>query len=207
MIITQNIFPVTIASTSWQDRHLLGEEFDAELDRLLLGLAGETEVDTKLLTLVGNNHSTFRYTTDFMLIKQAEPFRKWIEQIKHEMWTAIGYEECQIAIERSWVNKLGQGAGLRPHAHGSTEMVMTYYHKAPPGSGKLKLYNPYENTGMAPYSNKVIEIEPTEGTLYAWPGYLWHEVEQHNLESERVAISMNVHQGSHTISNRWKKVS
>ena len=204
MIITQDIFPVTYAKTTWSDSHMLGQQFDQELDQILDLVPN----NKKLETLVGEYNTTLRVTNDIMQMESAKPFRYWIESTMQELWQAIGYEECQIAVERSWINKMGHGSSLKPHAHGSTEMVATYYHKAPPGSGKLVLYNPYElQTGMAPYARKSVVIEPKAGELYAWPGYLWHSVETHEAVEPRIAISMHIHQGSHTLTNRWIKVS
>lgn len=200
MIITRDIFPVTIAHTNWADKHLLGDDFDIEVAHYLNQSVSDAR---KLQPTI---ESTFRFTNDVMGMESVKPFRYWMESIMDDLWAGIGYEPAEIAIERSWINRVPKGAHLFGHAHGSTEMVCTYYHKAPTGSAKLILHNPFEmQSGMSPYANKTIEIQPKDGDLYAWPGYLWHSVETHETDEPRIAISMHVHQGSYTLSNRWVK--
>lgn len=198
MIITQNIFPVTIAKTVWQDSHLLGEEFDNAIDQVL----SQQRDPQKLQPTI---ESTFRMTNDVFEWEITRPLKYWVQSVMKDLWESIGYEPADIAVERSWINRVPKGAFLSGHAHGSTEMVATYYHKAPPGSAKLVLYNPFEQTGMSPYKQKEYVIEPKSGELYAWPGYLWHRVEPHELSDPRIAISMHIHQGSFTVADRWTR--
>jgi len=204
MIIAQNVFPVIIAKTKWQDRHLLGEAFDKEINDILNNVPEDRKIDTAK----GEYSTTIRQFNDIMNLPSVYPFRKWAESVMKDLWREIGYEDCDIAIERSWINQFFKGSKLGGHAHGSTEMVMTYYHKMPAGSSAITFYNPFEGqTGMAPYRQKLVTIQPEEGDLLAWPGFLWHEVEEQPVDGGRMAISMHVHQGSYALADRWRKIS
>jgi uncharacterized protein (TIGR02466 family) len=203
MITSQTVFPIKIASTFWEDKHLLGEDFLKEITDIFESVPD----NRKLETAAGDHDTTLRVLPDIINLESMKPLKFWLKNIVYKMWEEIGYAPTALAIERSWINQFKQGSRLRSHAHSSTEMVMTYYHKVPPGSSSITLYNPFElSTGMAPYEQKSITIYPQEGQLLAWPGFMWHEVNEQTIEDTRIAISMHVHQASYYLADRWRLV-
>lgn len=204
MIQQVNVFPLIIAVNNLKEQDLLGPDFDQEINSILDAVPD----DRKLETATGTYSTTLREFNDIMNLKSVERFNNYMRTYMKEAWAAIGYEDCGIAIERSWVNRFHKGSQLQGHAHGSTEMVMTYYHKMPEGSASITFYNPFDRqTGMAPFAQKVFTYSPKEGDILAWPGFLWHEVQEQNVNSERIALSMHVHQGSHTLVDRWRRIN
>lgn len=198
------VFPLRIAHANLKHLNLLGADFDKEINDILDAIP-ETR---KLETATGEYSTTLRQYQDVMTLESVKNFNKYMKTFMKEAWATIGYEECGIAIERSWVNRFTKGSQLRNHAHGSTEMVMTYYHKMPEGSASITFFNPFDNyTGMAPFKEPLFRFTPKEGDILAWPGFLWHEVDEQAVDSERIAISMHVHQGSHMLVNRWRRIN
>ena len=144
---------------------------------------------------------------DIINIQSMVKFKSYMRNYMKTAWTNIGYEECGIAIERSWINRFEKGSRLMGHAHGSTEMVMTYYHQVPEGSAEISFFNPFDRQlGMAPFKNKLFTYAPKAGDLLAWPGFLWHEVHVQQIDQPRIAISMHVHQGSYALADRWVRI-
>jgi hypothetical protein len=200
MIKSKIVFPVKIAST-YAPAGLLTETFDEEIHQIVSPISK----NLNLPSATGENISTIRVMPDIMTLPSVKKFSSWIKKVIPQLWEEIGYEPAELAVERSWVNQFKQGSILKAHGHGSTEMVMTYYHKIPAGSSSITFYNPFEvSTGMAPFSEKSFTIQPEEGLLLAWPGFLWHQVNENKVDDTRIAISMHVHQGSFTLADRWR---
>lgn len=201
MITSQTVFPIKIASTH-APKGLLGEDFDIELQEIL----SKVPNNRKLASGTGEVISTLRVLTDVMMLPSVKKFNEWTKTIIPSLWEEIGFAPSELAVERSWINRFNKGSRLRAHAHGSTEMVMTYYHKVPAGSSTITFFNPFDlSTGMAPFKDKSLTFTPEEGLLLAWPGFLWHEVNENEVDDGRIAISMHVHQGSYTLADRWRE--
>jgi uncharacterized protein (TIGR02466 family) len=198
-----NLFPIHLSIKNLKDENLLGSDFDAEIASILNNIAE----DRKLETATGDYSTTIRSYDDIINIHSMSKFKSYMRNYMKTAWTDIGYEECSIAIERSWINRFEKGSRLMGHAHGSTEMVMTYYHQVPEGSAEISFFNPFDRQlGMAPFKNKLFTYAPKAGDLLAWPGFLWHEVHVQQIDQPRIAISMHVHQGSYALADRWVRI-
>ena len=203
MTTSVNIFPIHLHIKNLKDENLLSTDFDIEINTIL----NEISEDRKLETATGEYSTTIRNYDDIIKIPSMSKFKSYMRNHMKQAWADIGYEECGIAIERSWINRFQKGSRLAGHAHGSTEMIMTYYHNVTEGAASISFFNPFDRqTGMAPFKNKVFTYTPKAGDLLAWPGFLWHEVTTHQIDQSRVAISMHVHQGSYTLTDRWARI-
>lgn len=105
-------------------------------------------------------------------------------------------ERCKVAISDNydwWVNSTKFGGYNSPHIHGKCEVIGLYYPKVPPGSSDLTLVrtdgSSYHNLFM---DSRFMNIKPIEGRFYLFPGHIWHYVEAHTIEDERVSISFNL---------------
>lgn len=200
MITSKIVFPIKIAST-YAPENLIGDDFDVELQQIF----SKIEENRKVPAASGENLSTIRIMSDVMHLNSLKSFHNWLKSVIPSLWEEIGYEPSELSLERSWINQFMEGSRLHAHAHGSTEMVLTYYHKIPVGSSSITFYNPFDmSTGMAPFKQKMLTIQPEERLLLAWPGFLWHEVNENKVDDDRIAISMHVHQGSFTLADRWR---
>jgi uncharacterized protein (TIGR02466 family) len=198
------VFPINIVKTNIKHLNLIDSNFDLEINEILNSI----QSNRKLETANGEYSTTLRQYQDIITIDSLRNFNSYIRNNMKQFWRDIGYQEAQIAVERSWINRFSKGSKLYSHAHGSTEMVMTYYYKIPKGSASIKFFNPFDNyTGMAPFREKAFTYTPEEGDLLAWPGFLWHEIDEQAIDEDRIAISMHVHQGSYSITDRWRSVS
>ena len=95
-----------------------------------------------------------------------------------------------------WVNATRYGGYNSPHVHGKTELVGLYYPKVPEGSGMLSIMR-NDGSNYSKLYNEVkkgqfLNVPIEEGRFYIFPGHLWHCVEAHVIEEERMSISMNL---------------
>ena len=95
-----------------------------------------------------------------------------------------------------WVNSTKFGGYNSPHIHGSAELIGIYYPKVPDNSSKLVLLRNDGSTYTKlfierPYGQRM-EVTPEEGRFYLFPGHIWHYVDAHVIEEERVSVSFNL---------------
>jgi uncharacterized protein (TIGR02466 family) len=70
------------------------------------------------------------------------------------------------------------------------------YLKCPKDSGRLLLKDPrpavYFNNSLIKNAGEEIVIQPEEGLIVFFPGFLEHSVEQNNSNQTRISISFNI---------------
>jgi hypothetical protein len=205
-IIKQPLFPINILRVKFPH----ASEIDADKD--INDLFTENDTLPIIQDVIGNYESSLAIKNYHdVTLKSLAPVKGWVMGIKEQLWSGLGFEESILTLERSWVNRVVKSttdvpSHLFPHVHGSTDMVCTYYYKYPKGSAPIRFHNPMEiSVGQTPMASKSIAITPEEGELLAWPGWLWHSVDPHELTQERIVIGFNINQQGFTIGNRWVK--
>lgn len=97
-----------------------------------------------------------------------------------------------------WMNVIEPNDGIEVHAHNDCSLVMTYYLKAPKGSGDfvyLNTQNLINGGGEFQLSNVSLErITPKEGMLILFPSYLMHEVTDNKSNDLRISLSADIKQ-------------
>lgn len=207
MIKKQELFPVNILRVKFPDAHLLNGA-DEEVDQFFSST--DTLHATNVKQLIGNYESTLNVkSVDASVFKSLDPLRSWLGTIQHDLWTGLGFAESLIMIDRSWVNRLNSSdtdvpTHLWPHVHGSTDMVCVYYHRYPVGSASIRFHNPMET--KIPCATTSIPITPEEGELICFPGWLWHSVDNHVIDQERMVFGFHFNQQSYSMNPVWNKV-
>ena len=92
-----------------------------------------------------------------------------------------------------WLNCNHYGHFNQIHTHRKTDLVGLFYIKTPPNSGKLKLIRNDGSQYSAIYRNTEYHLTPEEGRCYLFPGHLWHMVEPHGSDEERISVSFNMY--------------
>lgn len=104
-----------------------------------------------------------------------------------------------------WGHRTQPGENLMMHAHPHAILVATYYAKAPDNCGDLLLMDPrgtinwdWTNDPKPPRTlNGAVykRIEPKEGNLVIFPGYLAHMVDTNASNEDRISVAANIHNG------------
>ena len=100
--------------------------------------------------------------------------------------------------ENAWSNIYPQGAYVPLHDHRGVHWSAVYYVQADPNCGKLLLSDPKEyalshepeNTRFR--GNQSQSFTPFPGKLIMFPGYVKHESEPNESDSDRIIISFNI---------------
>jgi uncharacterized protein (TIGR02466 family) len=126
--------------------------------------------------------------------------------IKHVIEISEGLFTSNFMFNQSpsggWVNRQRTGEGMVLHDHGNSLMAITYYIKAPLGSGDLLLVDPRHSAGWdMQKENNIVgirykRITPTPSKLVIFPAYLLHMVEINKSRDVRVSLSTNISNGT-----------
>ena len=131
-------------------------------------------------------------------------FEMCAPEIANDM--SIDQEEYRTIIQNMWLNINAPGSYNAPHIHGWSVFSCAYFIKAPEGDcGKFVAINPYmaaqtctppsrfgKDRGYQPFYNHTVEIQPKEGTLVVFPGFLQHWVKPNNTKEDRISASFNI---------------
>ena len=93
-----------------------------------------------------------------------------------------------------WVNVNDKGHWNNLHDHVGAEISGIYYVKVPKDSGHISFRDPRaitisEQSGENP---KWVNIEPNQGVLMLFPGYLEHMVKPNQSDESRISIAFNL---------------
>jgi len=109
--------------------------------------------------------------------------------------------EVEKNILSHWININSKSSFHYRHPHPLNLFVAVYYVKVPPNSGNIILHNPQNNyyMYMGPhmiesyntFNSTTYSVQPKEGELLIFPGWLEHEVLPSNTDEERISISFN----------------
>ena len=173
------------ATPFWQVETGLSNKFNADLLR---------EINI-IQSSPGNDFNIWDYNAE-CLDKLREIHMKFVEEAVAS--DIPSYIKQKLALKRGWVNHHKTGQSLVTHNHGNVTVVCTYYIKAPPNSGDLILYDPRGgvNWGWEVEGGivgvKHIRVQPKEGTLVIFPGFLLHAVDINRSPQPRISLSSNL---------------
>lgn len=112
-----------------------------------------------------------------------------------EMLDYHGYDEKKNPVADAWCNLNAPGARNELHCHEKAQFTAVYFLKAKPNSGELVLKNPANVTNQchpgAPGVQDIV-VEPKEGGLIIFPGWVPHEVWINNSGEERISLAFNL---------------
>ena len=194
-IKTHKFFPVPIFEFKVQNH----EELNEKLKKYIYELQ-ETDPKGIKLSNSGGWHSPYFNIGESEILKE---FVKIIQRYLSEIITVDfgwAFRNDKVIIEGMWsvINKKNS-FNIR-HSHPNCMLSAAYYVKAKKNSGKIKFWDPKEVKSMryptiekfTDLSVEVIKFEPLEGTLFIFPAYLHHAVEENLSDEDRIVISFNV---------------
>ena len=194
-IKTHKFFPVPIFEFKVQNH----EELNEKLKKYIYELQENDPKGIKLSNS-GGWHSPYFNIGESEILKE---FVKIIQRYLSEIITVDfgwAFRNDKVMIEGMWsvINKKNS-FNIR-HSHPNCMLSAAYYVKAKKNSGKIKFWDPKEVKSMryptiekfTDLSVEVIKFEPLEGTLFIFPAYLHHAVEENLSDEDRIVISFNV---------------
>ncbi len=92
-----------------------------------------------------------------------------------------------------WCNINHYGHFNQIHHHKKTDLIGLFYIKTPSNSGTLRLIRNDGSSYTNLYKNTEYRLIPEEGRCYLFPGHLWHMVEPHGSDEERISVSFNMY--------------
>ena len=110
----------------------------------------------------------------------------------------------KLEIDNMWANINGYKDYNLPHKHPNCVLSGVYYVKVPKDSGYINFVNPAAETMQYDWNVYTLKeynnynsanwaLEAKVGTLYLFPGWLYHYVKQNlNKTEERISFSFNV---------------
>jgi len=114
------------------------------------------------------------------------------------------YAECQPIIRRnifmnqSWINITDKGEGQTFHQHCDSIISGVYHYKSNGNDGEIVFKNPipFASLGLFPASTggqckEQIGLNPKEGQLILFPGWLEHKVVENTTDHRRISFSFN----------------
>ena len=117
-------------------------------------------------------------------------------------WLEMNKKELNVKLIESWFIRYNQGGMVHPHNHGNFSWSCVYYVQAGKEAKKmngstyfLKPYHPQYpfDFGSNYMKNEQVTMEPEEGKLLVFPGYLFHGSHPFRGEDDRIIISVNSH--------------
>ena len=129
-------------------------------------------------------------------------FKKWFLDKCNE-YVSNFLENPECLIKRSWGNVQNKGEVAHAHQHGTTDIIGVYYVNTIQGHPPLQIFdsriphkfnarNISKNNQIITENIRYINIEPVQGKLVLFPGYLLHYVPTNMLEEPRISIAVNV---------------
>lgn len=132
---------------------------------------------------------------------------------ENPLWASLGAfvaEVCSeilsvniksLRVQSSGANIQGFGGYNTAHNHANAILASVYYISAPPGAGSLVFHDPRSQAFFANHydcfqgkilGRQKLGIKPDSGSLYIFPAWLMHEVEQNKSRDLRISIPINI---------------
>jgi len=129
------------------------------------------------------------------------PFVSFVEETMAEVKKFLTVDDdVTFRVATAWVNFNAKGDYNIKHVHGNSFFSGVYYVKIPEDGGLIRLSDPnpvrvcfhvpYKELG--PHNCFSHEVEPEEGRLVIFPGYVPHEVTPNMSNEERCSIAFNL---------------
>lgn len=129
--------------------------------------------------MIDSNHGCKRYMLD----------------MEYAPWLYDYLRDQNLGVIEAWVNVNGPGSRNELHCHEKCQYTAVYFLTAPANSGQLVLKNPANVSNQchpdAPNVQDIL-VEPLEGAIIVFPGWVPHEVWINSSEEDRISIAFNL---------------
>ena len=130
-------------------------------------------------------------------------FINWVSRCLQDYLITVGVDRQwaqDYRISHSWCTLTKEHEFARMHDHGTADISGVYYLKTTGKDGNFYFKSPNEQLAHS-YAFQNIpnaqDIQPQEGQMIMWPGFLFHGTRVNRTPDERISISFNI------ILKRW----
>ena len=97
-------------------------------------------------------------------------------------------------ITASWMTRLEPGQYAVAHQHGHSDLSGVYFFKTNGEEGNLYFMNPAlaATTSIWSQSKNYHDIQPIQGSIVLFPGYLTHGIKTNTSHHDRLSLSFNI---------------
>lgn len=95
-----------------------------------------------------------------------------------------------VSFKRSWVTYCAKNTWGHLHNHNDCMISGVYYYQTDENSGKLRLYSPLQFSRG--YNNNFLDIQPEQGSIVMFPGWMGHEILPNHSDNMRISIAFNL---------------
>ena len=132
------------------------------------------------------------FKSNIIIDNQLEHLEKYIHKSVKNYFKQLNVPEYSYKIVESWMTKQQKGEFAAVHNH-PTDIAGTYYYKTNGKDGHLLLLNPNPAYSASRFLlDYRYGIEPSEGSIVLFPGWVNHCVEDNNTDSTRMSLAFNI---------------
>tara|TARA_B100000131_G_scaffold171897_1_gene166077 strand:+ start:643 stop:1257 length:615 start_codon:yes stop_codon:yes gene_type:complete len=137
---------------------------------------------------------------DFNLFQEAR-YKPLMKHIMGHVYKAYRefVPEVNFMGYQAWWTVYEPGALIPRHSHSNSHISGAYYVRHPKGCGSIQFFNPFANVinhfnhpDLIFQTATDIEIEPYEGMLLMFPGWLEHQTSPNASDEEKIIVSFNL---------------
>ena len=105
----------------------------------------------------------------------------------------MGFNDAEVEYESSWIARFEKNNYAHIHSHRYSDISGAYYFKTPEGGGDIFFHTPngYQEASRW-WMHERETVQPREGMLILFPGWLRHGVVTNTTDESRMSISFNV---------------
>jgi uncharacterized protein (TIGR02466 family) len=148
-----------------------------------------------------SNRGGWQSADDVNTRPEFELLMRFVEETMAEIKEFLTFDDdVTFRVATAWVNFNGKGDYNTKHIHGNSLFSGVYYIKVPENAGQIKVHDPNPVRGcfhapyreFGPHNCFSHEVEPEEGRLVIFPGYVPHEVTPNMSDEVRCSIAFNI---------------
>ena len=158
-------------------------------------LQAESEADYYLNAQWGVTHYLTGLDGNIIGESGLDNFTKELSYHVNEFCSTVGFYSKKFLIHSSWFSKFDSGNYAHLHNHGPADISGVYYVKVPENSSNLYFETPNRHLETSVVFNELAErseLQPREGMLVLFPGWLQHGVVPSMSDKTRVSMSFNL---------------
>jgi len=142
----------------------------------------------------GNTHylSDPEFRENLIIEYNLENFYKEVHNHLNNYCESIEFPIREYFISSSWFALFKKGNYAHVHNHGDCDIAGVYYFKKSSDDGSFFFTSPVPALDSSCFRTGRVVLNPNEGEIIMFPGWLNHGVETNDTDEDRCSISFNI---------------
>ena len=152
------------------------------------------DMDFNMVTEWGSTHylSDSKFKNNLILDFNLEKFSNEVDIHVNKYISKIGFPKTNYKIVSSWFALFRRGNYAHIHNHGDCDIAGVYYFKKSGDDGSFFFTSPVPALDSSCFRTGRVVLNPNEGEIILFPGWLNHGVETNDTDEDRCSISFNI---------------